>query len=155
MAESNRCPQCGAEITTDAPEGLCPNCVLKAGFPMESGSQAASESAFNGSSEIPFEPPTPTALASCFPELEILELIGWGGMGVVYKARQKQLDRLVALKILLPKIAQDRDFAERFTREARAMALLSHPHIVTVYDFGHTSAPLAASGQGDRRRRSG
>jgi serine/threonine protein kinase len=148
MAESNRCPQCGAEITADAPEGLCPNCMLKAGFPMESGSEAALESAFTGSSETPFEPPTPTELAPRFPELEILELVGRGGMGVVYKARHKQLDRLVALKILLPKIAQDRDFAQRFTREARAMALLSHPHIVTVYDFGQTSAPLTASGPG-------
>ena len=111
-------------------------------------SQAASESAFTGPSETPFEPPAPTELAPHFPGLEILELVGRGGMGVVYKARHKQLDRLVALKILLPKIAQDRDFAERFTREARAMALLSHPHIVTVYDFGHTSAPLASSGKG-------
>ena len=71
--------------------------------------------------------------------------MGRGGMGVVYKARQKRLDRLVALKILSPKIGQDPAFAERFAREARAMAMLSHPHIVAVYDFGQTSLamPLA------------
>ena len=57
-------------------------------------------------------------------------------MGVVYKARQKRLDRLVALKILSPKIGQDPAFAERFAREARAMAMLSHPHVVAVHDFG-------------------
>ena len=73
-----------------------------------------------------------------FPDLEILELVGSGGMGVVYKARQKRLDRLVALKILSPKVAGDPAFAERFAREARAMAMLSHPHIVAVYDFGQT-----------------
>ena len=84
--------------------------------------------------------PAPRAaeLAPYFPDLEILELVGRGGMGVVYKARQKRLDRLVALKILSPKIGQDPAFAERFAREARAMAMLSHPHIVAVYDFGQT-----------------
>jgi serine/threonine protein kinase len=80
--------------------------------------------------------PTPAELASRFPDLEILEPLGRGGMGVVYKARQKQLDRLIALKILSPKIARDPAFAERFVREARAMAKLNHPHIVAVYDFG-------------------
>ena len=65
-------------------------------------------------------------------------------MGVVYKARQKRLDRLVALKILSPKIGQDPAFAERFAREARAMAMLSHPHIVAVYDFGQTTLPSPA-----------
>ena len=83
-------------------------------------------------------PPTPAELAPHFPDLEILELVGRGGMGMVYKARQKRLDRLVALKILSPKIGQDPAFAERFAREARAMAMLSHPHIVAVYDFGQT-----------------
>jgi len=55
---------------------------------------------------------------------------------MVYKARQRHLDRLVAIKILSPSIAQDPAFAERFAREARAMAMLSHPHIVAVHDFG-------------------
>ena len=84
--------------------------------------------------------PTPAELAPYFPDLEILELLGRGGMGVVYKARQKRLDRLVALKILSPKVGQDPAFAERFAREARAMAMLNHPHIVAVYDFGQTSS---------------
>jgi tRNA A-37 threonylcarbamoyl transferase component Bud32 len=83
-----------------------------------------------------FVPPSPRELAARFPQLEILELIGQGGMGAVYKARQPGLDRLVAVKILPPQIGRDPAFAERFTREARALAKLSHPHIVAIYDFG-------------------
>ena len=71
-----------------------------------------------------------------FPQLEILECLGRGGMGVVYKARQKSLDRPVALKLLAPERAGDADFAERFAREAQALAALNHPNIVAVHDFG-------------------
>ena len=83
-------------------------------------------------------PPTPADLALHFPQLEILELIGQGGMGAVYLARQKTLDRLVALKILPPEVGQDPAFAERFMREAQALARLTHPNIVMVFDFGET-----------------
>ncbi|MHB1155878.1 MAG: serine/threonine-protein kinase [Phycisphaerales bacterium] len=81
-------------------------------------------------------PPLPESLSPRFAELEIIELLGRGGMGAVYKARQKNLDRLVALKILPPEIAEDSTFTQRFEREAKALARLSHPHIVTIYDFG-------------------
>jgi tRNA A-37 threonylcarbamoyl transferase component Bud32 len=83
--------------------------------------------------------PTIEELAKLFPHLEILELLGQGGMGAVYKARQIKLDRFVALKILPPAVADDRDFAERFAREARALAKLSHPNIVGVHDFGQNA----------------
>jgi predicted Ser/Thr protein kinase len=89
-----------------------------------------------------FVPPEPAQLAGQFPQLEILELLGRGGMGVVYKARQRQLDRLVALKILPPQIGLPEAFAERFTREARSLARLSHPRIVMIYDFGRTESGL-------------
>ncbi|MHC4643445.1 MAG: serine/threonine-protein kinase, partial [Planctomycetota bacterium] len=59
-----------------------------------------------------------------------------------YKARQKQLDRIVALKILPPEVGETEAFAERFTREARSLARLNHPRIVTVFDFGHTKEGL-------------
>ncbi|MCK6490837.1 MAG: protein kinase [Planctomycetes bacterium] len=80
--------------------------------------------------------PPPAELAGVFPRLEPLELLGQGGMGAVYKARQTHLDRLVALKVLSPQLAADPGFADRFTREALALARLSHPHIVALHDVG-------------------
>jgi hypothetical protein len=94
------------------------------------------------------QPPTPAELAGCFPDLEILDLVGRGGMGVVYKARQRRLDRLVALKILSPTIGRDPAFAARFAREARAMAMLNHPHVVAVYDSGQAAFSRAGEGAG-------
>lgn len=75
-------------------------------------------------------------IQASFPDLEVLERIGRGGMGWVYKARQKHLDRFVAIKILPPELSRDQRFADRFSREARSLARLNHPHIVTVHDFG-------------------
>ena len=89
-----------------------------------------------GGKPATFVPPKIEELTAKFPQLEILEFIGQGGMGAVYKARQKQLDRVVALKILPPQAASGPGFAERFAREARALAKLNHPHIVTLYEFG-------------------
>jgi predicted Ser/Thr protein kinase len=63
-------------------------------------------------------------------------MIGQGGMGAVYRARQPSLDRFVALKILATESSHDPEFAERFAREARVLARLNHPHIVNVYDSG-------------------
>lgn len=83
-----------------------------------------------------FTPPTIEELAPRFPQLDLLGFVGQGGMGAVYKARQKELDRIVALKILPPDVGKEAAFAERFTREARALARLNHPGIVTIYDFG-------------------
>ncbi len=77
-------------------------------------------------------------LAKAFPNLEITGLIGQGGMGAVYKARDPKLDRFVALKVLRSDLPDDPTFAERFTREARAQASLNHPNILSVYDFGES-----------------
>lgn len=63
-------------------------------------------------------------------------MVGQDGMGAVYRAHQPKLDRDVALKILPPSAGRDVDFAERFNREARALARLNHPHIVVVHEFG-------------------
>ena len=69
---------------------------------------------------------------------EILECIGTGGMAVVYKARDHRLNRLVAIKILKPELANDADFRRRFHDESQAVAMLSHAHIVSVYDVSNS-----------------
>ena len=70
---------------------------------------------------------------------ELIEEIGRGGMGTVYKAMQVSMNRIVALKVLLPRLAKDKSYIERFVKEARAVAKLSHPHIIQGYDVGEAS----------------
>ena len=94
------------------------------------------EAALTGENSTAWTPPTPEALAPLFPAYEIGALLGRGGMGAVYRARQKSLDRLVAIKLLPFELGVREDFAERFRREATALARLNHPHIVAVHDFG-------------------
>ncbi|EDY17673.1 serine/threonine protein kinase [Chthoniobacter flavus Ellin428] len=91
-----------------------------------------------GGSMQSWEPPTLEEACRLFPNYQIVDVLGRGGMGVVYKAVQKALDRVVAIKLLPLEISIDRDFADRFVREARTMAKLNHPNIVSVYDFGTT-----------------
>ena len=81
-------------------------------------------------------PLPPEELERRLPDLDGFELIGPGGMGTVYRARHRPLDRPVAVKVLHAHLQDDPAFAERFAREARTMARLDHPHIVRVYDFG-------------------
>ncbi|MGD0016714.1 MAG: protein kinase [Verrucomicrobiia bacterium] len=127
MPTENKCPHCGKPVSPDALMGLCPECMLKAG---------QGTGATGGAQAAPSAPPAPAELGRFFPQLEIIELLGRGGMGAVYKARQKQLDRFVALKILPPSVSHDPAFADRFAREAKALAKLNHPNIVTLYEFG-------------------
>jgi serine/threonine protein kinase len=122
------CEHCGKPVDGKAVGGLCPACLLQVGLGSVEGTEFPSGR---------FDAPAPDDLADLFPQLEILELIGTGGMGAVYKALQRDLDRIVALKILAPRGKDDPSFEKRFTREARALARLNHPHIVAVHDFGH------------------
>jgi predicted Ser/Thr protein kinase len=122
-----KCPECGAAVPSGALEGLCPACLLKQGVAAETITP------HEGSA---FQPPGLDEVAKLFPQLEILGFIGKGGMGAVYKARQPALDRLVALKILPAQTVGGPAFAERFNREARALAKLNHPNIVAIYEFG-------------------
>ncbi len=133
MPQALYCPGCQAEVVADAPHGLCPECLFQR---IIKGRDEAEEPAAGRTPPAAFVPPTPAELGRHFPQLEMLALLGQGGMGAVYKARQTKLDRLVAVKILPPEVARDPAFAERFTREARSLARLNHPHIVTVHDFG-------------------
>jgi serine/threonine protein kinase len=92
-----------------------------------------------GGSMQSWEPPTVEEAARLFPNYQVVDVLGRGGMGAVYKAIQKALDRVVAIKLLPLEISIDRDFADRFVREARTMAKLNHPNIVSVFDFGTTT----------------
>ncbi|MBI5388284.1 MAG: protein kinase [Verrucomicrobia bacterium] len=137
MEPKRICTSCRKPLAPNAPQGLCPECLLKAGLgtgvDLGADTQGASE-------RTPFVAPRLEDIAKLFPQLEIVELIGQGGMGAVYKARQKELDRVVALKILPPDIGGAPAFAERFTREARALARLNHPGVVTLYEFGRAGS---------------
>jgi len=144
METKRTCSVCGKTLAASAPEGLCPECLLKAGLPTGEDIGPDTET---GAPHTRFVPPTTEELAPLFPQLEILRLIGQGGMGAVYKARQKQLDRMVALKILPPDVGRSPSFAERFAREAKALAKLNHPGIVTLYEFGQVAQPSTLNPQ--------
>ncbi|MEM8680698.1 MAG: protein kinase, partial [Planctomycetota bacterium] len=119
------CPSCGSPLPST---GECAACLLQLGIshaPEEAAPEAASL-------------PTLEELDHQFPQLELTRLIGRGGMGAIYHARQKTLDRDVALKLISKEVCSDPAFVERFEREAKALAKLSHPNIVTIFDFGRT-----------------
>jgi len=121
------CAQCQAPLTADATGSLCPACQR---------TPTGIASAKTAPGPVPSSLPGAAQIAEFFPQLEIYELLGFGGMGMVFKARQLNLDRLVALKILAPELSSQPAFAERFSREAKALARLHHSNIVSVYDFG-------------------
>jgi hypothetical protein len=110
-----KCPQCGLPLPANAPAGLCPRCLMALNL--------KTETVFTDDTPAAQPPLPPEQIAPHFPQLEILECLGRGGMGVVYKARQKTLNRLVALKLLAPERVGDVKFAERFTREAQALLI--------------------------------
>lgn len=142
MSPERTCPACQRPLPFNAPGGLCPECLLRGGLGTHAEIDPASTAHDAGGRSPRFAPPPVEEISDSFPQLKVLEFIGQGGMGAVYKAKQTQLDRVVALKILPPDIGEDKAFAERFSREAKAMAKLSHPGIVTIHDFGQTDTGL-------------
>lgn len=126
MSTQHFCRTCGTRIPVEGElKGICPACLLQRNVAVTAAVPA---------------PPVAidvTSVQQLFPQFEILAPIGRGGMGAVYRARQPHLDRQVALKVLDPALAEDPAFAERFAKEARALARLNHRHIVSLHDFGH------------------
>ncbi len=133
ISQMPTCSRCGAALSSDALKGLCPRCLLA--LNLAAPTEIPGETGPRGTKVVKV-PPTPEEIAKHFPQFEILECLGRGGMGVVYKARQPKLNRIVALKVLAPEKVAETRFAGRFEREAQALARLNHPNIVTVYDFG-------------------
>ncbi len=121
------CPTCNGELLTSNGQTFCPACLLQQGM---------KSSTYGAGPRVAWKPPEMEQLAAAFPHLEIQQLLGVGGMGAVFRVRQRELDRVAALKVLPGEMAADAGFTERFLREARLLASLSHPHIVTVYEFG-------------------
>ena len=93
-------------------------------------------------SQIIFHAPEIDHLAPLFPAYHIESLIATGGMGAVYRAVQKSLDRTVAIKILPHEFSQDPTFCASFEAEAKSMARLNHPNLIGVYDFGEVDGML-------------
>jgi len=127
MAEKNRCPHCHTYLPADAPRGVCPQCLLKAGMVGEPNITVDGNPVIEG-------PGTKIG------HYELLELIGEGGMGLVYLAQQKEpVKRKVALKIV--KLGMDtKHVVTRFEAERQTLALLEHPNIAHVFDAGTTEA---------------
>jgi len=125
MAKENRCPHCGEDLPPDAPQGVCPRCLMQAGLVMDPKVTLDTPSSIEG-------PGTKIG------HYELLELIGEGGMGLVYLAEQKEpVKRRVALKIIKPGMDSKQVIA-RFEAERQALALLDHPNIAHVFDAGTT-----------------
>ena len=136
MNTAKFCAQCGAALLPDSP--VCPRCAFQVAMGSAGNGGVDPTLTSGASSDGRFIAPKPDHLAQHFPQLEILDLIGQGGMGAVYKARQRGLDRIVALKILPPEAGRDPAFEERFRREGKALAKLNHPNIVNVFDSNET-----------------
>lgn len=134
-----RCAKCGAELTADSAGEWCPACIVRWLAEEDRHDDA-------GSAATVLLPPTPPAgrsrpdgLEGLPPQYEIESLIGRGGMGAVYRGRHLGLNRPVAIKVLPADMLGDPEFAVRFRREARTLAKLHHPGIVSVHDSGETA----------------
>jgi serine/threonine protein kinase/Tfp pilus assembly protein PilF len=137
---NNSCGRCGAKISDDATRGVCPACLLETGLPLltdESVTGVFDPGRDDGVRAPDRKTATPSAkMLEDFGDYELLEEIGRGGQGVVYRAHQKSLNRTVALKVIGLGYWATEAHLKRFRREAEAAASLDHSGIVPIYEVG-------------------